>query len=199
MAPTRLYRRKDLDALANPSLRQLLAVWRDKCAGRRFPSRSDISPRDLVQVLPIVTLARVVDDATDFELRIIGHDVVQAYQENFTGRRMSSLSDLVSDSMRQAYHAVVREARPVLLEGWFEPSSQNRCFYREVLLTPLGPADTEIDHVLSAGAFGRDEPVQKALARFFGRLTYEVGAAGLGKSDPEPAPNVIGHSAHGTD
>jgi hypothetical protein len=31
---------------------------------------------------------RVVDDATDFELRIIGHEIVQAYRENFTGRRM---------------------------------------------------------------------------------------------------------------
>ena len=175
MALTRLYRRKDLDALANPLLRQLLAVWRGKCAGRRFPSRNDISPRDLVQVLPIITLARVVDDATDFELRIIGHDVVQAYQENFTGRRMSSLSDVVSDSMRQAYHAVVREACPVLLEGWFEPSAENRCYYREVLLTPLGPTDAAVDHVLSAGAFGRDEPVQKALARFFGGSPEEAG------------------------
>jgi len=197
MAPTRLYRRKDLGALANPMLRQLLEVWRDKCAGRRFPSRSDIRPRDLVQVLPIVTLARVVDNATDFELRIIGHDLVQAYQENFTGRRLSSLADRVSDSMRQAYHAVLCEARPVLLEGWFEPFAQNRCFYREVLLTPLGPCDAGVDHVLSAGAFGRDEPVQKALAGFFSCSSQDVGTSGSGMPNSDLALPASGRSRHG--
>jgi hypothetical protein len=106
---------------------------------------------------------------------------------------------VISDAMRQACHAVFREARPVLLAGWFEPYAQNRCFYREVLLTPLGPAGGGVDHVLSAGAFGRDEPVRNALARFFGAPTENTGEPDPGMAMADPGVSAIRLSTGGPD
>ena len=155
MTLTRKYRIKSLAELESALLRRLLSTWQDKCRDRRFPARTDLHPRDLASVLPHLTLARVVDAGMDFELRIIGNEIVQAYGENFTGKRLSSLDHRIGNEMRDAYHAVVRTAQPVVLEGWFELSAE-RCFQREVLLTPLGQTDDQVDHVMSAGALSND-------------------------------------------
>jgi hypothetical protein len=146
----RRYSREDLRDLQHPVLKRFFRVWETKRAGGRHPSRNDVSARDLAPFLPYVVLARAVD--SDLEFRIIGHAIIQAYGENFTGRRLSSLTEAVGAPMVDAYRSVVAEDQPVLLKGSFEHSRDSHSD-REVILTPLGPSDGIVDHVLAAGTF----------------------------------------------
>ena len=155
MELTRKYRRRPLEALENPLLKNYLSLWQRQRGDKPFPSRNELSPRQLAPVMPHMTLARVVDGGRDLELRIIGNEIVQAYGENYMGRSLSSLRHLVGEEMGDAYHVVVSEGLPVLLEGWFEIANQ-RCLHREVLLTPLGESGEHVDHVLSVGALSPD-------------------------------------------
>lgn len=145
----RRYTRVALDNLQSPVLRHILRVWDEKRKGRAYPERRDLRPQDFVPYLRHLSLARVIDGSNDFELRIIGDEIIQAYGENFTGRTLSSIAEFVGDAIVSAYHAVVLEGAPVLLHGVFE-RPHNHHYRREVLLVPVG-VDRKVEFVLSAG------------------------------------------------
>jgi len=145
----RRYTRVALDNLQSPVLRHILRVWDEKRKGRTYPARCDLRPQDFVPYLRHLSLARVIEGRNDFELRIIGDEIIQTYGENFTGRTLSSIAEFVGDAVVSAYHAVVLEGGPVLLHGDFE-RPRNHHFRREVLLVPVG-ADSKVEFVLSAG------------------------------------------------
>jgi len=145
----RRYTRVALDNLQSPVLRHVLGVWDGKRDGRAYPARHDLRPHDFAPYLRHISLARIVDGSDDFELRIIGDEIIQAYGENFTGRTLSSIAESVGEAVVSAYQDVVLEGEPILLQGLFERPS-NHHFRREVLLMPLG-TDGMVDFVLSAG------------------------------------------------
>lgn len=145
----RRYARVTLDSLRSPVLRHVLGVWDAKRNGRAHPARRDLRPRDFAPYLRHLSLARVMDGGDDFELRIIGDEIVQSYGENFTGRTLSSIAEFVGDAVVLAYRTVLVEGGPVLLHGFFE-SPRDHHFRREVLLMPIG-AEARVEFVLSAG------------------------------------------------
>lgn len=151
------YRRRVHCDPKSPLLRQFLTTWRTKGASRRFPSRTELRPRDFPRLLPFATLARRVPESRDFEFRVIGEAVIEAYGENFTGRRLSEIEFAVCSIMREAYGAVAHSGEPVLLEGWFERFNRD-AFSREVLMVPLGQRDSAVDHILSAGVYEANNP-----------------------------------------
>ena len=162
----RRYSRVAIDRLQSPVLQAIMRVWDAKRGERPCPLRDDLRPQDFAPFLRHLSLARVIDTGKDFEIRIVGDEIVQSYGENLTGRKLSSLSDLVGEAMVAAYQAVALECSPALLQGNFE-RTQNHHFRREVILMPLGSAGA-VDFVLSAGMLmARDgragvnpEPVQ---------------------------------------
>ena len=145
----RRYTRIAVDNLQSAILRHVLGVWDGKRNGRAYPARRDLRPQDFAPYLRHLSLARVIDGSDDFELRIIGDEIIQAYGENFTGRTLSSIADSVGEAVVSAYQDVVLEGEPILLQGLFERPS-NHHFRREVLLMPLG-TDGMVGFVLSAG------------------------------------------------
>jgi hypothetical protein len=145
----RRYTRVALDNLQSPVLRHVLGVWDGKRNRSAYPARHDLRPQDFAPYLRHLSLARVIDGSDDFELRIIGDEIIQAYGENFTGRTLSSIAESVGEAVVSAYQDVVLEGEPILLHGLFERPS-NHHFRREVLLMPLG-TDGTVDIVLSAG------------------------------------------------
>jgi hypothetical protein len=145
----RRYARVAIDHLESPVLCQIVHVWDEKRNGRAYPSREELRPHDFSPFLRHLSLARVLDGCDDFEIRIVGDEIVQAYGENLTGRTLSSLGGVVGDAMLDAYHAVVAEGGPILLHGFFE-QTRNHHFRREVVLMPLG-MDGKVNFVLSGG------------------------------------------------
>jgi len=145
----RRYIRVPIENLQSPILHRVMGIWDGKRDGRAYPARNDLRPHDFASFLRHLSLARVVDGDNDFEIRIVGDEIVQAYGENFTGRTLSSLADMIGDAMRDAYQSVRDEGRPVLLQGSFE-RTRNHHFPREVMLLPLG-SNGRVEFVLSAG------------------------------------------------
>lgn len=145
----RRYARVALDQLQSPVLAFILHVWDEKRKERAYPRRDELRPQDFAPYLRHLTLAQFSEGSCDFELRIIGDEIVQAYGENFTGRTLSSIAEFVGDAVVSAYHTVVQGGVPILLHGFFE-RPRNHHFRREVLLMPVG-ADGKVDFVLSAG------------------------------------------------
>ena len=102
----------EADAPLSPLGRDFLLYWHDKCpdsaSGGGFPSRADISPDEILKLLPYIFMVDVLEDAEsglDFRFRLVGTAIVEIEGEH-TGR---SLSGMFPD--RAAYGVLWRQYR----------------------------------------------------------------------------------------
>ncbi len=80
--------------LDRPRLREGLAYWGSKRAGRRMPERRDIDPGEIPALLPWVMLVDVLRDPPDFRYRLIGTGVAARSARDHTGRLFSELPQI---------------------------------------------------------------------------------------------------------
>lgn len=84
-----------LEAPNESATKLFVAEWeraKDRTAGKfefDLPRQTDMDMRKLSSYLPRVYYYRVIGDAEDFEVRVVGDDVVSILGFNPTGRRMS--------------------------------------------------------------------------------------------------------------
>jgi hypothetical protein len=143
------------DDIESPTLRTGYEYWLALRGRRRFPSRTDIRPRDIAAMLRYVNLVKVEDD--DFVFRVVGDDIVLAYGVNLQNRRMSDLvreepafGVLVVPLLRK----VVATGEPLALRGKAGRDCASVNFTAcENLLLPFGPDDDTVDHVLSVSYY----------------------------------------------
>lgn len=81
----------DPGKLSAPRLREALAYWRSKLAGRAMPSRRDLDPVDMPRLLPYVMLMDVLVGPLDFRYRLIGTEARSILKHDYTGIRFSEL------------------------------------------------------------------------------------------------------------
>jgi hypothetical protein len=131
--------------------------WRSLCNGRRFPSRQDIKPRDIVGILSNMSLLKVVDG--DFQYRIVGDTVVRAYDGMLHNRFIRDLElDLPSYSLfvRPILTHIMKEKVPVAVRGKIGHDAIGTNFTdHENALLPLGPDDDTVDHILVFSYYAR--------------------------------------------
>lgn len=139
-----------LSEIRDKRLRMALALWEDKRQARNYPSRAEMTPRNMAPFLRYITLWRRTDDGTDYEYRIMGDAYTAAYGRTMTGRRVSDLDTLRPGNgarVKAVLDHVVRNAKPAVSVGWFTTSS-GKSVYHEMIFLPLGPDDATVDHVL---------------------------------------------------
>jgi hypothetical protein len=74
-------------AFSAPRYHQLIAIWREKAAGRKMPSRSDLSARDLKDFLrDIVIFQREAVNPSRYVWRVVGTGVTEILGHNNTGK-----------------------------------------------------------------------------------------------------------------
>ena len=78
-------------ALRSTINRQALEYWIKIRGTRAMPSRADLDPLDIRQILPHVVLLDVVSDPLDFRYRLIGTKVVSQLNNDHTGKWMSEI------------------------------------------------------------------------------------------------------------
>lgn len=83
------------EAPVSPRLQALYEYWLAKHRSGRLPSRDDLDPRDIRDVLPIVFLVDVVREPLRFRFRLVGTEFAAKYGRDFTGE---FLDDLVEPS-----------------------------------------------------------------------------------------------------
>lgn len=127
--------------------------WDTLRAGRAWPRREELNPRHMTGLLNYMSLIRVVEDGKDFETRIVGDVMVQAFSVPVQHRK---LSEIAEDSPRLGalafplFQRILAEGKPL---AWRQHSGRDstRVVFTdsEVVLLPLG--DDSIDHILCFG------------------------------------------------
>ena len=141
-----------IDALEAVPVLSGVAHWRKLCAGRRFPDKADIEPRELSFLLGNVILVKVLDDGADYEYRIVGEALVPGFSGNFAGRRLSHIvaeTPKFGLALRMLYEMVRTSGNPLGYRGWVGQDMKGAEFsYHENALLPFGSEPDEVDHLL---------------------------------------------------
>ena len=150
--PEKLSHRIALAEIDSAVLLQGAAYWRGLCRERKFPARTDVTPRGLAGLLRYTPLLRVIDGGKDYEYRIVGDAYVMAHGVSFQGKRWSEtekFSPGYHATIKSAYDRVIRKGEPVAMRGWIERGAKkSELVYSEYLFLPLGDNDDAVDHIL---------------------------------------------------
>lgn len=134
------------------SLVPVYALWTNRRGASCFPPRDALTPRDLKEHLGHIAILRVIDGGSDFEYRIVGDVLAQAFGEPLQGKLMSELvgpmAGFQHTSRDLSIRRVVGSGTPSLIEFRFvlPDGSDHR---REVLHLPLGDDGKIVDHILT--------------------------------------------------
>jgi hypothetical protein len=82
----------EADAPISPLGREFLTYWHDKCPATGFPARADISPSDMLKLLPYIFMLDVLEAAggLDFRFRLVG-TAIQSVEGEHTGKLLSDM------------------------------------------------------------------------------------------------------------
>jgi len=142
----------DPSQVQNALLRKALMLWQELRGDRPYPSRRQITPRMLGPLLRHAILIKVLDDGTEFQIRIIG-DAIAAVQnipmQGLTTTEIDNLLPGYGTMVRQAYMRACAEKRPQAYDGPILREADQRTFNRELLLLPLGETDEAVDHLIT--------------------------------------------------
>jgi len=73
----------------NPHFALLLSHWAEARRGALIPRRADIEPERIARALPLVWLYRLIPGTGDFQCRLAGESVRDAWGQRLIGRRLS--------------------------------------------------------------------------------------------------------------
>ena len=149
-----------LDELDSPVLKLAADYWRSLRNGRRFPARADLRPRDMAEILRDMALVKIIDGGADYEYRIVGDALAQAYALPLQGRRISEISVTApwfGQIAATTYDYVRRSGEPLAMRGRVGCEFPEAKFvYNENVFLPLGASDDAVDHlvIVSTNVFG---------------------------------------------
>ena len=142
-----------------PQVRRLYETWKRWCGARRMPTRADIAPDQLRDLLPFVAIFAAAPDAADCRYELAGTMI-----ETVQGRSLKGLTirDTVGPGAPYAvtgiasiYAQVIASALPSFSRG--SMSYQDRGYIEfDRLLLPLGADGTAVDHILAGIFYDKD-------------------------------------------
>ena len=146
--------------------------WLD-CRGQRpMPSRADIDPADIPQLLPYLLLTDLLDDGR-YRFRLVGTEVERSFGAPMTGR---TLEELMSGDylafMRSLYRKVIAEKRAIYSTSRYSGADGDSPLFTKRVMMPLSSDGLVVDMVISAQVFLRvsalDDRTAQALLRSVG-------------------------------
>ena len=144
-----------LDDVRTPILRQGIDYWQKIRGSRPFPSRDDLKPRDIPNILTHMVLARVIDGGADFELRIVGDEVARAYRAPINNRRLGEImADLpkTAASWIELYRRVAVSRSPFSVHVRIGNDAPEVNYVdADIACLPLGRSDDAVDHLVTFG------------------------------------------------
>jgi hypothetical protein len=94
-------------------IEQGLDYWDSKRAGRRMPSRRDIEPTEILDLLPYVVLVDVEREPLDFRYRLVGTAVAARFGHDRTGGRCAPPAEPRQRVWKTAVR-ILEEKRPIV-------------------------------------------------------------------------------------
>lgn len=145
----------DVSLVQSQRIHTLNAYWQAK-AKNRMPSRSEIDPVDVRELLPNLMMVDVIGEPARFRYRLVGTRVVQYTGFDFTGCCLDEMIFQGRDFMEQCYRRVLAERRPVF--GHYAWLVRSRHFGQcEFALFPLSDDRATVNRCISIEDYERME------------------------------------------
>lgn len=145
----------DVAIVRSERIHRLNEYWQAKAKGK-VPSRSDVDPVDVRELLPNLMMIDMVGDPVRFRYRLVGTRVVQYTGFDFTGRCLDEMVFQGRDFIEQCYRRLVAEKRPIF--GHYAWLVRSRHFGQcEFGLFPLSDDGTRVNRGLSIEDYERME------------------------------------------
>jgi hypothetical protein len=143
----------------------VLDYWEAQRGGRFAPSRADIDPLDMVEVLSRVMLADVLRDPLDFRYRLSGTGIADVHGAELTGLRPRDLQPAEYGRLiDQHYRQCVDERRPLMHLILLDLLDSRRAYAR--LLLPLTNDGENVSILMAIDSKNQDV---RELKKFFGQ------------------------------
>jgi hypothetical protein len=145
----------DVSIVHSQRIRTLNEYWLAKAKGK-VPSRSDIDPVDVRELLPNLMMVDIVGSPPRFRYRLVGTRVVQYTGFDFTGRCIDEMVFQGRDFIEQCYRRMLAERRPIF--GHYAWLVRSRHFGQcEFGLFPLAERGTVVNRAISIEDYERME------------------------------------------
>lgn len=143
----------DPGILPNSKLRRLYDYWRSRCGAGAYPSRRDIDPIDIPDLLPNIFLLDVVGDAQDFVFRLAGTLVEDAFSMPLRGKSIAEIQKAAGTPIPVAHHVeVARGGGPRYREGEMRVAGRDHWKIHRLLL-PLASDGRSVDVLMGGAVF----------------------------------------------
>jgi len=100
-----------IEELPHISLRKAYQYWLDIKGDRLMPSRANLNPADIVDLLSCLTLVDVENDPRRYKMRLVGTETVKAMGQEITGKYLSEIYK-GEFYLKDRYDWLVSEKRP---------------------------------------------------------------------------------------
>lgn len=137
----------------HPELRKILAYWLSKKGDRLAPSRGDIDPAEIVQLLPYVGLVDVLRGPLRFRYRLAGTEIVRSYGQELAGRYLDEIDLNGHQSEIIAEYKEVAERGDAACATWDYTRHDGRHLRYERLALPLSSDAKTVDMLFGGGVF----------------------------------------------
>ena len=144
-------------------LRRLYDYWNAKRGDRPAPSRRDIDPVEIPDLLGFVNIFEVQDEPRDYKVRLNGSEVSEMMGQEVTGRYYSTILS-GSDAVRckAAFDLCVDQCRPTIVE-----TSLAFCgkpyMAQTIVALPLSSDGERVDMIVTAHSYhalgSADQPI----------------------------------------
>ncbi|WP_303980345.1 PAS domain-containing protein [Dongia mobilis] len=135
--------------LGSEPLLRLEAYWLTKRGTRAMPSRADIDPAEIKDLLPQIIMARIEHDPQRVKYSIVGTACARSAGFDYTGRYLDELlfeSESDTDWLK-IYDEIVSERKPVAGTCRFK-TADVEVPYR-VAVFPLSNDGARVDHTIA--------------------------------------------------
>lgn len=140
----------DISEITSPRIRRLHAYWRERRDQRNgcLPSRGDIAPEEIKDLLPNIMIVDVERDPLRFRYRLVGTRVVEYNGIEFTGCYLGEIGWPEEQDLIDSYAAVVHSRQPFfgLLAWELVAGAMGRC---EFVRLPLGEDGKAVSQILA--------------------------------------------------
>ena len=127
-------------ALTRPPIVKARDYWLSLCGGRVMPARAEISPRDLVEILPHIGLVEMVplqDGSEDYAMRLMGGKIEEVFGR-LTGQPIcTALPAETAARWRLVFDEVRGSHKPLAVTGRVGYDNLRHLKY-ELFIAPLG-------------------------------------------------------------
>jgi hypothetical protein len=83
--------RIEVEDLQEPEFLQAVVYWHTRRGAKTMPARADLSPADLVKILPKVMLVDVLPQAPHFHFRVVGTNIADWIKFDATGQTLDAV------------------------------------------------------------------------------------------------------------